>query len=87
MADGTATSSGNIEPTTKRLDVKKQSLDDAYSPPANLLEIEVTNPENHGFGRSRFTDYEIKMRVSLCFPLLCIIRSSANKIITSSDTA
>lgn len=66
MADGTTTNSGGAaEPTTKRLEPKKQSLDDAYSPPANLLEIEVTSPENHGFGRGRFTDYEIKMRVSL----------------------
>ena len=66
MADATNTNStGAVEPTTKRLDVKKQSLDDAYSPPANLLEIEVASPENHGFGRNRFTDYEIRMRVSL----------------------
>ena len=51
------------EPTTKRLEVKKQSLDDAYAAPANLLEIEVAEPENHGFGRQRYTDYEIRMRV------------------------
>ena len=49
---------------TKRLDFKKQSLDDAYAAPANLLEIEISNPETHGFGRTRYTDYEIKMRVS-----------------------
>ena len=48
---------------TKRLDFKKQSLDDAYAAPANLLEIELSNPETHGFGRTRYTDYEIKMRV------------------------
>lgn len=48
---------------TKRLDFKKQSLDDAYAAPANLLEIEVCDPQDHGFGRQRFTDYEIKMRV------------------------
>ena len=51
-------------PTTKRLDFKKQSLDDAYAAPANLLEIEVSNAETHGFGRNRYTDYEVKMRVS-----------------------
>ena len=50
--------------TTKRLDFKKQSLDDAYAAPANLLEIEVSNAETHGFGRNRYTDYEVKMRVS-----------------------
>ena len=72
MAEGS--SSSTIEPTTKRLETKKQSLDDAYAAPANLLEIEVTNPENHGFGRQRYTDYEIRMRVRLsvlvCFCVL-----------------
>ena len=48
----------------KRLDFKKQSLDDAYAAPANLLEIEVTNPETHGLARNRYTDYEVRMRVS-----------------------
>ena len=52
-------------PTTKRLDFKKQSLDDAYAAPANLLEIEVCNADTHGFGRNRYTDYEVKMRVSI----------------------
>ena len=47
----------------RRLDFKKQSLDDAYAAPANLLEIEMTNPETHGFARNRYTDYEVKMRV------------------------
>lgn len=58
-----STGSAAAEPTTKRLEVKKQSLDDAYAAPANLLEIEVADPENHGFGRQRYTDYEIRMRV------------------------
>ena len=50
---------------TKRLDFKKQSLDDAYAAPANLLEIEICDPQEHGLGtRQRFIDYEIKMRVS-----------------------
>ena len=62
MAEGA--SGSNVVDTTKRLEVKKQSLDDAYAAPANLLEIEVADPENHGFGRQRYTDYEIRMRVS-----------------------
>lgn len=63
MAERTA---GSGEPaTTKRLDFKKQSLDDAYAAPANLLEIEVLSPETHGFGRNRYTDYEVKMKVSV----------------------
>lgn len=59
-ADGTDQTQANL----KRLDFKKQSLDDAYAAPANLLEIEVCNAETHGFARNRYTDYEIKMRVS-----------------------
>ena len=51
--------------STKRLDYKKQTLDDAYAVPANLLEIELSNPETHGIGRNRYTDYEVKMKVSL----------------------
>ena len=58
-----AEDSVNAQATTKRLDFKKQSLDDAYAVPANLLEIEMCNPDTHGFGRNRFTDYEIKMKV------------------------
>lgn len=58
-ATGTAASA----PETKRLEFKKQTLDDAYAVPANLLEIEVCNPETHGLARNRYTDYEIKMRV------------------------
>ena len=50
--------------STKRLGFKKQSLDDAYAAPANLLEIEVVNAETHGFGRNRYTDYEVRMKVS-----------------------
>ncbi len=63
MAEG-ASGSGVVTENTKRLEAKKQSLDDAYAAPANLLEIEVADPENHGFGRQRYTDYEIRMRVS-----------------------
>ena len=50
---------------TKRLDFKKQTLDDAYAAPANLLEIEVCNPETHLASRARYTDYEVRMRVCL----------------------
>lgn len=49
---------------TRRLQPKKQTLDDAYAAPANFLEIDVVNPITHGIGRTRFTDYEVRMRVS-----------------------
>jgi len=49
---------------TKRLDAPRQDLSDAYSLPANFLEIEVCNPETHGVGwRQKYTDYEVKMKV------------------------
>ena len=66
---------------TKRLDFKKQSLDDAYAAPANLLEIEVCDPDAHGFGRQRYTDYEVKMRVGIFILLLwtsmCVLLTSS----------
>lgn len=49
---------------TKRLQAKKQTLDDAYAAPANFLEIDVVRPETHGLARTRYTDYEVRMRVS-----------------------
>ena len=49
---------------TARIQPKKQTLDDAYAPPANFLEIDVVNPETHGVGKKKYTDYEVRMRVS-----------------------
>lgn len=49
---------------TRRLQSKKQTLDDAYAAPANFLEIDVLNPITHGMARARYTDYEVRMRVS-----------------------
>lgn len=48
---------------TRRLQSKKQTLDDAYAAPANFLEIDVVNPMTHGIARTRYTDYEVRMRV------------------------
>ncbi len=50
---------------TQRIAPKPQTLDEAYAPPANFLEIEVANPITHGVAKTRYTDYEIRMRVSL----------------------
>lgn len=47
-----------------RLATKKQSLDDMYSVPANFLDIDVINPQTIVTGKKKFTDYEIRMRVS-----------------------
>ncbi len=48
---------------TQRLSSRPQTLDDAYAPPANFLEIELTTAITHGVGKTRYTDYEIRMRV------------------------
>lgn len=56
--------SGTSE-ATRRLNVKKQTLDDAYAVPANFLEIDVVNPmTSMAAGKKRYTDYEVRMRVS-----------------------
>ena len=43
---------------------KKQTLDDAYAAPANFLEIDVINPITHGVAGKRYTDYEVRLKVS-----------------------
>ena len=48
---------------TARINTQKQTLEDAYSPPANFLEIDMCNPQTHGVGKKRYTDYELRMRV------------------------
>ncbi|XP_031549434.1 sorting nexin-12-like [Actinia tenebrosa] len=58
-------SSEPTRPDTKRLEFKKQNLDDAYAVPANVLEIDVINPETKGIGKKRYTDYEVRMRTNL----------------------
>ena len=47
-----------------RLNVKKQTLDDAYAAPGNFLEIDLIDAITHGTGKRTFTDYEIRTRVS-----------------------
>lgn len=60
-----------------RLSAKKQSLDDMYSVPANFLEIDVINPQTTiQAGKKKFTDYEIRMRVSCSRKFLGIFFSS-----------
>ena len=73
---------------TRRLNVKKQTLDDAYAAPANFLEIDVINPITHGVGKKRYTDYEVRMRVSIglstchChFRNVCILLSHVSAVL------
>lgn len=63
---------------TRRLNVKKQTLDDAYAAPANFLEIDVVNPvTTMGVGKKRYTDYEVRMRVSCRLYYCHLIRLTA----------
>lgn len=50
---------------TSRLDSKPQSISDAYAVPANFLEIDITNPQTHGVGKKRYTDYEVRMKTNI----------------------
>ncbi|KAL1131674.1 hypothetical protein AAG570_011287 [Ranatra chinensis] len=62
---------------TRRLNVKKQTLDDAYAAPANFLEIDVANPITHGVAKKRYTDYEVRMRTNL--PVFKVKESSVRR--------
>ncbi|XP_067134650.1 sorting nexin-12-like [Centruroides vittatus] len=62
---------------TKRLQTKKQTLDDAYAAPANFLEIDVGSPITHGLARKRYTDYEVHMRTNL--PVFKLKESTARR--------
>ncbi|CAG0920746.1 unnamed protein product [Notodromas monacha] len=68
-----------MEPSdaTKRLSVRKQTLDDAYASPANFLEIDVINPITHGDLSKRYTDYEVRMRTNL--PVFKLKESSVRR--------
>ncbi|KAL1931282.1 hypothetical protein VTP01DRAFT_10419 [Rhizomucor pusillus] len=44
---------------------REQTVEERYGIPENFLEIEVRNPQTHGFGRKMFTDYEIVCRTNI----------------------
>ena len=63
---------------TRCLNVKKQTLDDAYAAPANFLEIDVVNSvTTMGVGKKRYTDYEVRMRTNL--PVFKVKESSVRR--------
>jgi len=68
---------GINQEATKRLDTKKQTLDDAYAEPMCFLEIDIVNPITHGLARTRYTDYEIKLRTNL--PVFKLKNSSVRR--------
>lgn len=61
----------------KRIQVKRQTLDDAYAAPANFLEIDVCNPITHGVAQKRYTDYEVRMKTNL--PVFRLKESSVRR--------
>ncbi|KAF9491450.1 Phox-like protein [Pleurotus eryngii] len=40
-------------------------IEEMYSVPESFLEIEVRNPQTHGFGRKMYTDYEIVCKTNI----------------------
>lgn len=70
--------SDNTAEATRRLNVKKQTLDDAYAIPANFLEIDVVNPMTTlTAAKKRYTDYEVRMRTNL--PVFKVKESSVRR--------
>jgi len=50
---------------SSRLAGREQTLEEMYSVPESFLEIEVRNPQTHGYGRKMFTDYEILCKTNI----------------------
>jgi sorting nexin-3/12 len=67
----------NTDDATRRLNSKKQTLDDAYAVPANFLEIDVINPITHGVAGQRYTDYECRLKTNL--PVFRVKESSVRR--------
>ncbi|CAE6456018.1 unnamed protein product [Rhizoctonia solani] len=49
---------------SEQLAGREQTIEEMYSVPESFLEIEVRNPQTHGFGRKMYTDYEIMCKAS-----------------------
>ncbi|CAB4060567.1 SNX3_12 [Lepeophtheirus salmonis] len=60
-------SGDKVKKSTERILTSNQSLDEAYSPPANVLEIEVCNPQNRNIigSTKRYTEYEVRLKTNL----------------------
>ena len=63
--------STQVPNTTARVQIRPQTIREAYDPPANVLEVDVVNPETHGLGAKRYTDYEVRLRVCKSFNVFC----------------
>lgn len=47
------------------LNHRRETPEDMYGVPENFLEVEVINPQTHGYGRKMYTDYEIVTRTNI----------------------
>ncbi|WFD33618.1 Sorting nexin-3 [Malassezia cuniculi] len=47
------------------LSQRRETPEDMYGVPENFLEVEVINPQTHGYGRKMYTDYEIVTRTNI----------------------
>lgn len=47
------------------LNQRRETPEDMYGVPENFLEVEVINPQTHGYGRKMYTDYEIVTRTNI----------------------
>ncbi|OAD67573.1 hypothetical protein PHYBLDRAFT_118257 [Phycomyces blakesleeanus NRRL 1555(-)] len=56
---------------------REQTIEERYGIPENFLEVEVKNPQTHGFGRKMYTDYEILCRTNI--PAFKLKHSSARR--------
>ncbi|KAJ7849358.1 Phox homologous domain-containing protein [Mycena olivaceomarginata] len=48
-----------------RITGRSLQIEEMYSVPESFLEIEVRNPQTHGFGRKMYTDYEIVCKTNI----------------------
>ncbi|XP_064412371.1 sorting nexin-3 isoform X1 [Latimeria chalumnae] len=62
---------------TRRLTSKPQNLNDAYGPPSNFLEIDVSNPQTIGVGRGKYTTYDVRLKTNL--PIFKLKESSVKR--------
>ncbi|CAK5266322.1 unnamed protein product [Mycena citricolor] len=44
---------------------RTQTIEEMYSVPESFLEIDIRNPQTHGFGRKMYTDYEIVCKTNI----------------------
>ncbi|XP_052026838.1 sorting nexin-3-like isoform X3 [Apodemus sylvaticus] len=56
---------------------KPQNRNDIYRPPSNFLKMDRSNQQTSGFGRGRFTTYEIRVKTNL--PIFKLMESTVRR--------